>query len=66
MFTNKKLNYVKIINFISSYFFKPLMHWEKNKNTSTVLETVKTKIENNEAVTSEDFDDVFEKNVSPN
>ncbi len=39
---------------------------ENNKNTNTVVDTVKTKIENNEAVTSEDFEDVFDTNVSPN
>ncbi len=39
---------------------------EKNESTNTVTETIKTKIENNEAVTTEDFDDVFETNVSPN
>ncbi len=39
---------------------------EQNQNTNTVTETIKTKIENNEAVTSEDFEDVFDKNVSPN
>ncbi|MDB4119725.1 FecR domain-containing protein [Candidatus Pelagibacter sp.] len=39
---------------------------EKNKNTNTVLETIKNKIENNEAVTSEDFKEVFDANVSPN
>ena len=39
---------------------------EKNKDTNTVLETIKTKIENNEAVSSDDFEDVFDKNVSPN
>ena len=39
---------------------------EKNENTTTVTETIKTKIENDEAVTSEDFKDVFDTNVSPN
>ncbi len=39
---------------------------EKNKNTNTVLETVKTKIEKGEAVSSEDFEKVFDTNVSPN
>ena len=39
---------------------------EKNKNTNTVLETVKTKIENGEAVSTEDFEEVFDTNVSPN
>ena len=39
---------------------------EKNKNTNTVLEVVKTKIENGEAVSTEDFEEVFDTNVSPN
>ncbi len=39
---------------------------EKNENTTTVSETIKTKIENDEAVTFEDFEDVFDTNVSPN
>ena len=39
---------------------------EKNKNTNAVTETIKTKIENNEAITSEDFDQVFDTNISPN
>jgi hypothetical protein len=39
---------------------------KRNKNTNTVLETVKTKIENNEAVRTEDFEDVFEIDISPN
>ena len=39
---------------------------EKNKNTNTVLETVKTKIENGEAISTEDFENVFDTNVSPN
>jgi hypothetical protein len=39
---------------------------EKNKDTNTVLETIKTKIENGDAVSTDDFDDVFERNVTPN
>ena len=39
---------------------------EKNKNTNTVLEIVKTKIENNEAVSTDDFEDVFNIDVTPN
>ena len=39
---------------------------EKNKNTNTVLEVVKTKIENGEAVSTDDFEEVFDTNVSPN
>ncbi len=39
---------------------------EKNENTNTVLETVKTKIEKGEAVSTDDFEKVFDTNVSPN
>ena len=39
---------------------------EKNKNTNTVLETIKTKIENNEAITTDDFEEVFDTDISPN
>ena len=39
---------------------------EKNQNTNTVTDTIKNKIENNEAITTEDFEEVFETNVSPN
>jgi len=39
---------------------------EKNENTNTVLETVKTKIEKGEAVSTDDFEEVFDTNVSPN
>ncbi|MBT6198381.1 MAG: hypothetical protein HOI06_06290 [Pelagibacteraceae bacterium] len=39
---------------------------EKNKNTNVVLETIKTKIENNETVSTDDFEEVFDTDVSPN
>ena len=39
---------------------------KKNKETSSVLEAVKSKIEKGEAVSTEDFDKVFDTNVSPN
>ena len=39
---------------------------KKNKNTNTVLETIKTKIENNQAVTADDFSEVFDSDLSPN
>ena len=38
----------------------------KNKSTNKVTETIKNKIENGEAVSTDDFDNVFENNVSPN
>ena len=37
----------------------------KDKKDS-VLDKIKNKIENNEAITTEDFDKVFENNLSPN
>jgi len=39
---------------------------EKNKNTNTVHEAIKSKIENKESVTVKDFEEVFTTNVSPN
>ena len=39
---------------------------QNNQDTNKALDTIKSKIENNEAITSEDFEDVFENNVSPN
>ena len=38
----------------------------KNKSTNTLTENIKNKIENGEAVSTDDFDNVFEDNVSPN
>ena len=38
----------------------------KNKSTNTLTENIKNKIENGEAVSTDDFDDVFENNASPN
>ena len=39
---------------------------EKNKKTKDLAKIIKTKIENEEAITIDDFDKVFEKNISPN
>jgi len=63
--TKKKVSEV-IINIVEKNPEKAVEIIEKNKNTNSVTETIKTKIENNEAITTEDFDDVFETNVSPN
>jgi len=38
----------------------------KNKSTNTLTENIKNKIENGEAISTDDFDNVFEDNVSPN
>ena len=63
--TKKKVSEV-IVKIVEKNPEKAVEIIEKNQNTNTVTETIKTKIENNEAITTEDFDDVFETNVSPN
>ena len=63
--TKKKVSEV-IVKLVEKNPEKAVEIIEKNQNTNTVTETIKTKIENNEAITTEDFDNVFETNVSPN
>ena len=36
------------------------------KDTKNILNEIKTKIENGEAVSSDDFEDVFDSDVTPN
>jgi len=54
-----------IIKLIDKNPEKALKIINKNQNKTTT-EEIKSKIENGDAITSEDFDDVFENNVSPN
>ena len=63
--TKKKVSEI-IIKIVEKNPEKAVEIIEKNQNTNTVTETIKTKIENNEAVTTEDFEEVFDTNVSPN
>jgi hypothetical protein len=63
--SKKKITEV-IVDIVQDNPEKALEILEKNENTNTVTETIKTKIENEEAVTTEDFDEVFDQNVSPN
>jgi uncharacterized protein (DUF2141 family) len=63
--SKKKITEI-IVNIIEKNPEKAVEILEKNENTNTVLETIKTKIENDEVVTTEDFEDVFDTNVSPN
>ena len=63
--SKKKITEV-IVDIVKENPEKAVEILEKNESTNTVTETIKTKIENEEAVTTEDFDDVFENNVSPN
>ena len=39
---------------------------EKNKKTKTLINNIKTKIDKGEAITGDDFEDVFNENISPN
>ena len=68
--SKKKITEV-IVDIVQENPEKAVEILEKNESTNTVTtntvtETIKTKIENDEAVTSEDFEEVFENNVSPN
>ena len=63
--SKKKITEV-IVDIVQENPEKAVEILEKNENTNTVTETIKTKIENEEAVTSEDFEEVFDTNVSPN
>ncbi len=63
--SKKKITEV-IVDIVQENPEKAVEILEKNENTNTVTETIKNKIENDEAITSEDFEEVFETNVSPN
>ena len=63
--TKKKVSEV-IVDIVQENPEKAVEIIENNQNTNTVTETIKTKIENNEAVTTEDFEEVFDTNFSPN
>ncbi|MDB9922917.1 FecR family protein [Candidatus Pelagibacter sp.] len=39
---------------------------EKNKKTKTLIKNIKNKIDKGEAITGDDFDDVFDEIISPN
>ena len=39
---------------------------EKNKKTKKISKSIKTKIENKEAISPDDFDDIYKINISPN
>ena len=63
--SKKKITEI-LVNIIEKNPEKAVEIIEKNENTKSVVETVKTKIENGEAVSTDDFQDVFDTNVSPN
>jgi len=63
--SKKKITEI-IINVVENNPEKALEIINKNENTNTVTEVIKNKIEKGEAITGDDFEDVFEKNVSPN
>jgi len=64
--TNKDKVSNIIVDIVKKDPEKALNIIEKNKSTEAVSEVIKNKIENQEAITSEDFDEVFDVNVSPN
>ena len=39
---------------------------KKNKKTKTLIKNIKNKIDKGDAITVDDFDEVFDKNISPN
>ena len=39
---------------------------EKNKKTKNIIKNIKNKIDKGDAITGDDFDDVFDENISPN
>jgi hypothetical protein len=45
---------------------KAIEIFDKNRKTKKISKIIKTKIENGDAITGEDFDDVFDENISPN
>jgi len=63
---NKK-KVVKIITkIIKDNPEKAIEIFEKNKKTNELTNTIKTKIDKKDAITVEDFDKVFDRNISPN
>ncbi len=63
--SKKKITEV-IVDIVQENPEKAVEILEKNETTNTVTETIKTKIEKQEAVTTEDFEEVFETLISPN
>ena len=55
-----------IINLIENDPEKAISILEKNKKIGKLIDIIKTKIENGEAITVDDFDNVFDENISPN
>ena len=62
--SKKKITNI-IVELVDKNPEKALEIISKNQNKTTT-EEIKSKIENGDAITSEDFDDIFENNVSPN
>ena len=64
--TSKK-KVIKIIgNLIDKNPEKAIEILEKNEKTKKLSKTIKTKIENGDAINVEDYDKVFDENISPN
>jgi hypothetical protein len=67
---NSEINKKKIIEIIVKVVEKnpekAIEIIEKNKDTNNILNEIKTKIENGDAVSTDDFEDVFDTDVTPN
>ena len=63
--SKKKISEI-IVKVVEKNPEKALKIIEKNKDTNSAMQTIKTKIENNEAITTDDFEEVFDTDVSPN
>ena len=55
-----------IIRIIEKDPKKAIEIMEKNKKTKNLIKNIKNKIDKGDAITGDDFDDVFDENISPN
>jgi hypothetical protein len=63
---NKKKISKIIIKIVEKNPEKAIQIIEKNGKRGVVVESIKNKIENGQAITGDDFEDVFNENISPN
>ena len=64
--SNKKKITEIIVKVVEKNPEKAIEIIEKNKDTKNILNEIKTKIENGDAISTDDFEDVFDSDVTPN
>jgi len=64
--SNKKKISEIIVNVVEKNPEKAIEIIEKNDDTNNILNEIKTKIENGDAISTDDFEDVFNSDVTPN